>query len=208
MRVKLFTFMMASFLITTACGNSSSEAGGDTGDQTGATGEDAGDDTDNGTNGDDASSVDNNDVKDKPLLKSCYKGDTFTCQVEATIVSETNLVRGSSRKALVHDYESSFVARTWSEEQADAGNISHDGFPYERKKVLTAEFPNASWGFFAENVAMMSNRETDAVVIGKKFVEMWKNSSGHLTNMLGNYTYLGVGVTKVGNNVYATQIFH
>ncbi len=154
-----------------------------------------------------ASGVDNASVKDKPLLKACYKGDSFACAVEAVIGRETNALRTASRP-LVIDFESSFVARDWSAKQIEAGSISHDGFPYERVKVLKKDFPNASWGFSAENVAMNSLVSTDPEIVGKAFVTMWKNSEGHRKNMLGNYSYLGVGVAVSGNKVYATQIFH
>ncbi|RZA23453.1 MAG: CAP domain-containing protein [Proteobacteria bacterium] len=155
----------------------------------------------------DAAAVTNSAVKDKPLLTECYKGDTFSCTVEAVIARETNTVRGG-RKALALSFEDSFVARQWSLTQAEDGNISHDGFPYDRKKVLAADFPNAKWGFGAENVGIIRGSETDAEAVGKQLVGMWKGSEGHLRNMLGNYAFIGVGVTRKGNNVYATQIFH
>lgn len=205
MRVKFFTFVMTSFFIASAACRPADEeeTAGETPE--GAIEEAAAEDEPSEEG--DAAAVDNASVKDKPLLKSCYKGDAFTCAVEATILTETNRVRGS-RKALVHAFESAFVAREWSSEQGASGNLSHDGFPYDRKKVLLADFPNASWGFFAENVAVLSARETDPVVLGKQIVTMWQNSEGHLRNMLGDYSYLGAGVARVGSNVYATQLFH
>ena len=139
-----------------------------------------------------------------PSLTTCYKGDVWACAVEATIVKETNLLR---QKALLQSFEDSFVAREWSSAQAEVGKISHDGFPDQRKVSLLANF-NASWGVFAENVAMARTQELDPVRVGKIFVQMWNGSPGHRTNMLGNYTYLGAGVARVGNSIYATQIFH
>ncbi len=91
---------------------------------------------------------------------------------------------------------------------ADKGQISHDGFPQDRKRALTAEFPSATWNFYAENVAMLSNSGTDATKIAEQFVEMWWKSPGHKANMVGNHKKIGVGVSKVGNKYYATQIFH
>lgn len=206
MHVKLFAFALTSFLLSSACGEAAGDGSEDIVEET--TGGNTGAEAESGTpTGDNASPVDNSAVTDRPLLKSCYRGDTFSCTVEATIVSETNIIRGSLG-SLAHAFETSFVARDWSMAQAEASNISHDGFPYERRKVLLAEFPNAKWGFNAENVAMMTVRESDPVKLGKAFAEMWKNSPGHYKNMIGNYKYLGVGVYKIGNSVYATQLFH
>lgn len=136
----------------------------------------------------------------------CYKGDAFACAIEQIIVAETNKLR--SNGALLQSAESSFVVRLWSKTQADVGSISHDGFPAERKKVLKAEFPNANWSFFAENVAMLQSGGSDASKIAQQFVEMWWKSPGHKANMIGNYKKIGVGVSKKGNSYYATQIFH
>ncbi|RZA16011.1 MAG: hypothetical protein EOP10_25345, partial [Proteobacteria bacterium] len=67
--------------------------------------EEAGDD--GGKDEGDAASVKNSDVKDKPLLTECYKGDTFSCTVEAVIARETNTVRGN-RGAFAISFEDSF----------------------------------------------------------------------------------------------------
>jgi len=140
-----------------------------------------------------------------PLLDTCYKGDTWTCMVEAALVKETNLLRN---KPLVQDFESSYVARQWSASQAESGALSHEGFPDQRRELLTEAFPGQSWTFYAENVAMTQASNPDANAIAKQFVTMWRNSEGHRRNMMGNYRYVGVGVARVGNSFYATQIFH
>jgi uncharacterized protein YkwD len=135
----------------------------------------------------------------------CYKADAFLCEIEKIIVEETNRHRSS---ALAQNKESCWVARQWSDAQAAKGQISHDGFPAARRAALTAEFPAAKWNFYAENVAMSQSSSLDASKIAKAFVEMWWNSAGHKENMLGNYKNIGVGVSKIGNSYYATQIFY
>jgi len=42
---------------------------------------------------------------------------------------------------------------------------------------------------FAENVAYGARK-------GEAAVTMWKNSSGHRRNMVGNYRYIGIGIAK------------
>lgn len=92
-----------------------------------------------------------------PSLQSCYQGDEWTCEVEAEITRLTNLKR---EKPLIQSFESSFVARSWSREQADVDQISHSGFPAARNSVLIREFPEAGWKFWAENVAMFGGRDS------------------------------------------------
>jgi uncharacterized protein YkwD len=139
-----------------------------------------------------------------PSLTTCYKGDVWTCAVEAAIVKETNLLRS---KALIQSFEDSYVARSWSIVQGEVGRISHDGFPEERGDLLKSAFA-AEWDVTAENVAMAQTLDTDPAKVGKQFVQMWNGSAGHRANMLGNYIYIGVGVKRIGNTIYATQLFH
>jgi uncharacterized protein YkwD len=205
-RNRLSTFVFISLLIS--CKNSSEsrsegpEQAGEGGD--GATEVDQNEEDGQGVQ---SAAATNADVKDKPLLAECYKGDAFSCAVEAVIVRETNGVRGS-RTPLRQSFEDSFVARRWSQQQASIGNLSHDGFPYERKRVLTSDFPRATWSYLAENVAFLSEGDTSAEAVGIRIVKNWRNSEGHLRNMLGNYRYIGVGVVRKDNSLYATQIFH
>ena len=138
-------------------------------------------------------------------ITNCYKAEAEICAIEAEIVRLTNTYRTA---ALIQNFASSFVARDWSNSQAKAGQISHEGFPAARKKVLLAEFPDAKWSFSAENVAMLQSNETDGNQIAQQLVTMWYNSEGHRINMLGNYRSIGVGVTKLNNSYYATQIFY
>lgn len=140
------------------------------------------------------------------VLTSCYKGDDWTCQVEAEIVRLTNELRS---EPLQQVYEDSYVVRLWSEEQAAAKTISHDGFPTARRAALKAEFPYATWGFRAENVAMNGRgAKSSPTEVAQTLVTMWENSEGHRKNMLGPYKSIGVGVATDGSAVYATQIFH
>ncbi len=54
---------------------------------------------------------------------------------------------------------------------------------------------------FAENVAL-------GATTGREAVNMWKNSSGHRRNMLGNYKYMGIGTARDRKGqVYFTQLF-
>jgi uncharacterized protein YkwD len=53
----------------------------------------------------------------------------------------------------------------------------------------------------AENVAY-------GATTAKEVVSMWKGSSGHRKNMLGNYKYIGIGTARDKRGaIYYTEIF-
>lgn len=138
--------------------------------------------------------------------KTCYRGNSWTCRVEAAIVKETNILRRSH--ALVQNFETSYVARQWSREQATTEVISHEGFPDARQQTLDTSFPGYRVFFRAENVAMRRGYDESPEELAASFVKMWYESPGHRINMLGDYRYLGAGVIRQGEAIYATQLFH
>lgn len=75
--------------------------------------------------------------------------------------------------------------------------FSHVGF-VQRSKALYKIFGNT---VTAENIIMGVNT-------GLQALNLWKTSAGHLKNIVGNYTYTGIGVAKdAQGNFYITQIF-
>ena len=133
----------------------------------------------------------------------CYKADQQICAIELAIVKLTNGIRAIKGLApLKHHNRLSYVARNYSAK----GIMGHDGFPEQRISDYKSEFKVEDVSFYAENVAMGgdgSNVEAAAAF----FVDMWKNSSGHLSNILSDATYLGVGVSSKSGEYFATQIF-
>jgi uncharacterized protein YkwD len=92
------------------------------------------------------------------------------------------------------------IARRHSEDMA-AGRCAfgHNGYNLRvskvKKTIKTCD------GYVAENVAYGARN-------GKEAFDIWKNSSGHRKNMLGDYKYIGIGTA--GNRkgvIYYTQIF-
>lgn len=81
----------------------------------------------------------------------------------------------------------------------DKGEISHDKF--------SERINEAGFGMANENVAMFGGSETSEKDAGKKFFDMWKNSSGHDKNMKAEGMNEGaVSCYKKGNSYYATMI--
>jgi uncharacterized protein YkwD len=90
------------------------------------------------------------------------------------------------------------IARKHSEDMASGRkSFGHGGFNQRSKKVENI-FKTCT---IAENVAYGANNAKEAVAI-------WKNSSGHRKNILGNYKYIGIGTARNKQGViYYTQIF-
>ena len=159
-----------------------------------------------------------------PQSANCYKSTPFICKIESMISDQTNAYRKSQGlQPLMLDAKMSFVARDWSVKQGSggggimgwfSGGISHAGFPEERSAVYQREF-NQSHDFSGENVAMeggdlgsSGQTDADAQKIATDFATMWWNSAGHRANMLGQFQYIGVGITLTSDGSwYATQEF-
>jgi uncharacterized protein YkwD len=74
------------------------------------------------------------------------------------------------------------------------GNFSHTG---EGGSSFSQRCTSAGTSCDAENIALHSN------ATAQNIFNLWKNSSGHNANMLGNHTQMGIG--KAGN--YVTAVF-
>lgn len=92
------------------------------------------------------------------------------------------------------------IARKHSEDMA-SGRVSlgHSGYNQRVAKIKRTVKPCE--GFVAENVAYGAST-------GKEAFDIWKKSSGHRKNMLGDYKYIGIGTARNKKGVlYYTQIF-
>ena len=91
------------------------------------------------------------------------------------------------------------IARSHSEDMASGRrSFGHGGYEQRESKVKKMIQPYKG---MAENVAYGASD-------GKGAVEIWKNSSGHRKNMLGDYKYIGIGTARNKRGIiYYTQIF-
>jgi len=91
------------------------------------------------------------------------------------------------------------IARKHSENMAKGRcGFGHGGFSQRESQVQRLIRPFSGMG---ENVAYGANS-------GKEVVSLWKNSSIHRRNMLGNYKYIGIGTARDRRGfIYYTQIF-
>lgn len=91
------------------------------------------------------------------------------------------------------------IARKHSEDMATGRrSFGHGGLNERVVKVKKIITPYHS---IAENIAYGAGS-------GKEAVSIWKNSSRHRQNLLGNYKYIGIGTARNRRGViYYTQIF-
>lgn len=116
------------------------------------------------------------------------------------ILKHTNKFRKSKGlSALVIRNDLNAIAAKHSEDM-DKGRkgFGHDGFKQREVQVKKIIKPYSG---MAENVAYGARN-------GKEAVDVWKNSSAHKKNMLGNYKYIGIGTARNQRGIiYYTEIF-
>lgn len=90
------------------------------------------------------------------------------------------------------------IARSHSEDMARGRRgFGHGGYDQRVQKIKKI-YKECN---VAENVAYGASNAKEAFTI-------WKNSSGHRKNMLGNYKYVGIGTARNKRGViYYTEIF-
>jgi len=115
------------------------------------------------------------------------------------VLKYTNEFRKSKRLAdLTMRNDLNAIARSHSEDMASGRrSFGHGGFN-ERAKKIQKIYNSFT---VAENVIYGASNAKEAV-------KLWKKSSGHRQNMLGNYKYIGIGTARNKHGViYYTQIF-
>jgi uncharacterized protein YkwD len=120
-------------------------------------------------------------------------------QLANDVLKYTNQYRRSKGlKELIMKDDLNSLAQKHSENMARGRlNVGHSGYDQRAAKVKKVY----GTSMVAENVAYGAR---DA----KEVFSMWKKSSGHRKNMLGNYKYIGIGTAKSKRGViYYTEIF-
>jgi uncharacterized protein YkwD len=116
------------------------------------------------------------------------------------ILKYTNEFRKSKGlQVLVMRNDLNAIARKHSEDMALGRNsFGHTG--YDQRQLQIQKLIRPFHGM-AENVAY-------GVANGQQVVSLWKNSSGHRRNLLGDYKYIGIGTARDRRGtIFFTQIF-
>jgi uncharacterized protein YkwD len=136
------------------------------------------------------------------LLAAVLSSFTIFAEKDITddILNYTNKFRksGGFPELIMRD-ELNEIARKHSTDMASGrAGFGHDGF--SRRYAMAAKKIKGMKAF-AENVAYGARS-------GEEVVELWKKSTGHRRNMLGRYTYTGIGIAKDRKGyIYYTQVF-
>lgn len=132
---------------------------------------------------------------------SFTSGQPFTEKLTGDVLKYTNQYRKSKgMNALEMRDDLNAIARKHSEDMASGRtSLGHSGYNQRVAKVKRTVKPCD--GFVAENVAYGASN-------GKEAFDIWKKSSGHRKNMLGDYKYIGIGTARSKKGaIYYTQIF-
>ncbi|HEX3165213.1 MAG TPA: CAP domain-containing protein [Chitinophagaceae bacterium] len=128
-------------------------------------------------------------------------GRSSTDKLTEDVLKYTNQFRKSKGlKAVEMSEDLNAIARKHSNDMASGRcSFGHDGYDLRVSKIKKTIKPCD--GYIGENVAFGASN-------GKEAVDVWKNSSAHRKNMLGDYKYIGIGTARNRQGViYYTQIF-
>jgi uncharacterized protein YkwD len=134
-------------------------------------------------------------------LLSFTPGKSFTDRLTEDLLKYTNQFRKSKGlKAVEMRDDLNAIARKHSEDMASGRcSFGHHGYDLRVSKIKKTIKPCD--GYVGENVAFGASN-------GKEAVDIWKNSSPHRKNMLGDYKYIGIGTASNRKGViYYTQVF-
>lgn len=122
----------------------------------------------------------------------------------------TNEIRGRSGLApLAKERTLSAVAQAYSDDMLRRGFFSHTNPEGLTVRDRLNPYFSGSIGSLGENIWQGSNMSAaNREALARHIMNSWMSSSGHRENILGaDYTHLGVGVTAVGREIRATQVF-
>ena len=121
----------------------------------------------------------------------------------------TNAERANAGlSVLVTDNELASVAEGHSQDMASRDFFSHDDPDGCNVTCRIGKVGYTAW-VWGENIAWrQATFLPDAETLAEAFVQNWMDSPGHRANILKEeYTHHGVGVIRVGDQVYATANF-
>lgn len=128
----------------------------------------------------------------------------FASQVEQYVLTATNAARAQNGlPALVADSQAAAVARAHSADMLSKNYFEHTNLSGCNPgcRLTNAGYV---WRSYGENIHWMSGYNLSASATAQKIVNDWMNSSGHRANILGSFTYAGVGIAVSGTTVYST----
>ena len=145
------------------------------------------------------------------VKNDCIQASDRICAMEKEMFRLINVEREKRGvKPLAYLQEYAYVARDWSKQQYEMDDISHDGFPEKRERLLRQKFGKIPYDIRAENCVMTTGSDDDQydVETVDELFYILVNSRDHRFNILDREaTHVGVGIHVEGGQYYATQIF-
>lgn len=139
-----------------------------------------------------------------PVQPAQVSSTDYRAQLEQYVLAETNAARlQHGLNALTADAGAAAVARTHSNDMLTRNYFEHTNLSGCNAgcRLTNAGY---TWRSYGENIHWMSGYKLSAQESAKKIVNDWMNSSGHRANILGSFTYAGVGIAVSGDTVYST----
>jgi uncharacterized protein YkwD len=126
-------------------------------------------------------------------------------ELERQILRFTNEARRKNSLAIVDwDEDLRSVARAHSDDMLRRNFFSHENFGKRVAPVIGSSTSRAG-----ENIFGGSGQDcSDTRLMARNIVDGWMTSPGHRANILNQeYTHMGAGVSVLGKEVRATQVF-
>lgn len=146
-------------------------------------------------------------VPSAPSIQPVISQSDERAQIEQYVLEETNARRAQNALApFASDSGAAAVARAHSEDMLSKNYFSHTNLS---GCSAGCRLSNAgyAWKSYGENIHWMSGYNLSARDSARKIVSDWMNSSGHRANILGSFTYAGVGIAVEGTKIYSTTIY-
>lgn len=146
-------------------------------------------------------------VQTTPSPSPAPVASDFRSEVEQYVLAETNAARTQKGlPALTSDSRVASVARAHSQDMLTKNYFAHTN-------LLGCDpgcrLTNGGyvWRSYGENIHWMSGYNLSAQDTGRKIVNDWLNSPPHYANIMGAFTYAGVGIAVEGSKIYSTTVY-
>lgn len=140
----------------------------------------------------------------QPVSQPTVAPTSFATQVEQYVLADTNAFRAQNGlPALTADAQLASIARAHSADMLANNYFAHNALNGcdPGCRLTNAGYP---WRSYGENIHWMSGYNLSAADSAQKIVNDWINSPPHRENLLGSFTYAGIGIVVNGSKIEST----
>jgi len=120
---------------------------------------------------------------------------------ERQLAGLSPLIAEGTLRDIASEHSTDMIARAFFNNDNPDGRSTADRIALHHRQFI---------GGVGENIASIVNADSSMSdqEVAQRFMTIWMNSPGHRANILGSeFTHLGVGVSRKGNDILATQDF-